>query len=471
MARKTKSKKILRYHLFLTVSVTVAYVVLGLAAGSKILINDVKHKARVAGSTVSAMVRVFGAPDKPSVEVEVGCNESEAPYVYLSWDEDEDATAFDIYRGGSELMLDVTDNYYTDENVTIGLDYEYYVVARGPGGTSDASETVTANVGSCPISGYEGVAVTIFDGTSVSGWDDPYSSDRTPTFSGITSIPSADINIYIDDEIEIYATTEANENGSWQWTAPVDLSYGSHILYLVSNDPLNSAISYSGNFSFRTTEEEDDDSGGGGSSSRHKKKKKSTKTSTVSAPAVSTLSRVSEKPFDFEVDLNVPSLVQGVAVGEKAYRGENLEIIANIGEVSETNDSAEIVYEFFPSGQETSYEFSDLVSLQGGERIKKNFLVPYDWELGKYKLQVSIISNGTVVSRDAYFTLEDRPIIDLGNTLIMKVELISNLGWLLVLCLIVLLIISGMVIWEHHLANGALFHVTGRFLKGKGYIS
>ncbi|MDQ1283979.1 MAG: hypothetical protein QG620_327 [Patescibacteria group bacterium] len=479
--RTINLEKLFKLHLALTGFFMAAYLLSGYFLGWGALLSDINQKGRVAGVTVSAVVKVFGPPDPPVLAASAGCDGQNQPYVYLSWNEEDDATSYDIHRGGAELMSGLLDNYYTDESAGNGVNYSYTVTAVGPMGNA-VSDPVSVASMNCSQNAIPEISITTFRGKNVASYHGiPSTTDRTPSFSGSTSIANAVINIEIHSGPIIYAETGANSNGFWQWTPGVNLSRVTHTIYVTAVDPQDPSVTASTSLVFKIKEEEEE------SEDDEEEDEETSETSSVveSVPLVPIQEREdkdleveteiekesAEKPFDFDVELQGETYIRGVEISEEAYRGENLDAKILFNKEAEKYGQAEIIYVI--SGSDgLSEEFRDRIDFAGGLSWGKKIPLSYKLKTGKYKLQVNVTVGETTVSHEGYFILKDRSVIKIGaGTLITMTDIMSNLGWLVFLAILILLILLMLTAWEHHLTKQALFHITERFLKRKRYIN
>ena len=479
MAKKKKSriKKFIKIQLFITGVIFFLYLALGYRAGWGILFADVAHKGRVAGATISILVRAYGPPSQPTVIATPACTSQHSAYIKLQWGLDQDATEYDVYRDGAELMLGLTENSFDDLNVTNDTSYSYYVVAKGPKGTA-TSDDAEATATKCPSVTNPEVIIEILQSKNVRNLDNvPEIIQRKPLFQGQTNIPYAIVKLEVQSGVVIYATTQANANGYWQWSPPIELPYGIHKLYVTAVDPSDPDVIASTLFVFKIKKTEKEES---------EKSKAETTASTTSSPSASIqpkspaaekenqtaeVPKENQKPFEFEMEFKNQEYIKGVSINEEAYRGENLEVKVSFTDVVQENQTISLKYTLASLDQETLVEYNDNIKINSGREITRKIPLSYNLALGKYKLQVSATIGNTTVSHESYFILKDRPILKLGMTYIAYTDLVSNLGWLISVSLLILLFFGAAALWEHHLARRALFQITGKVLKKKGFIN
>jgi hypothetical protein len=478
----TKKKQKVRKGLYFSFCVTgmlfVFYATVGFFAGWNIVFSDLESKGRVAGTMVSAVVKVFDFPDPPVLSASAGCDAQNRSYVSLSWPVEDDATSYDVYRNEEELEVGLLDNFYTDENVNGQGQHSYYVVAVGPMGTA-SSESVSIAVEDCSDVFTPQISVMTFENRNVSSYGSiPKTKDRRSTFSGTTNIPFANITIQIHSGPIVYGSTQANGNGFWQWTPPVSLSRDTHTAHITATDPEDPSISATTNFVFQIEKKGDDDSEDDDSDDEEEKEEISTVLvpgGTSSVPSQEGEGKkeelVREKPFDFQFELEGESLTRGVFISEEAYRGESLEVEILFNEEARKFEEMEIVYVF---SNETGLvsELREKINIGQDLSHRKKLALSHRWKVGKYKLQVSAIFGDVTVSHEGYFFLKDRPIIVTpGGMILTWADVLRNLSRVIIFSLFVLLVFFALICREHFLAKRAFFQITEKFLKRKGYIN
>ena len=123
--KKNKFGKILKNHFLLTAAIIAFYISLGYVSGWDLLAGDLKNKKQVAGSTVSALMRIIGPPVTPVLNGNSLCSVENEPYIRLNWNADPDADEYDLYRNKELLMTGITDNFFSDPSVSKNKKYTY----------------------------------------------------------------------------------------------------------------------------------------------------------------------------------------------------------------------------------------------------------------------------------------------------------------------------------------------------------
>ena len=66
------------------------------------------------------------------------------PSVYLYWPSVSGASTYETYRNGTQLSTGYSQNYFTNTSGLVpGQTYQYHVIARGPGGATQSTNTLT----------------------------------------------------------------------------------------------------------------------------------------------------------------------------------------------------------------------------------------------------------------------------------------------------------------------------------------
>jgi hypothetical protein len=441
------------------------------------LLNDFKNKIDVAGATISTVVRIWGPPAKPVVSGQSLCNEDGEAYINLNWEEDENATSYDVYRDDEEILLGMTNNYFNDLVPILDQEHSYYVVAKGPAGIS-TSDSINILTEVCQID-IPTISLNLIDGNILNeNGGITKTNEKRPFFQGQTSIPNINLKIEIDSSLILQGTTYSNNSGYWQWQTPSNLDYGMETIYVSVLE--GEEIISSESWIFEIVEEEEDEisdedeendedseindgiyfideiSGNDYQSEKQELKEED-------------ISRI-EEDFDFNMKIRNQAYIEGVSMKEDFYRGENMELIILINNNINNAEKANINYKIYSLDQKNVFDHSEEVSLKNINKIIKKIYLPYDMELGKYKIQISMKVNDVIVSHENYFILKDRPVIKIGSTYLTYQNLISNVGWILFLFLLLFLFLILFIIWEYRLSQGAINQITSKFLKKKGFV-
>lgn len=126
------------------------------------------------------------------------CSDS-YPQVTLNWDASENTDYYTVYRNGS-LLVNTEDTTYTDAYPSVEVDtyYPYYVIAYGPGGASDPSETQGIRTGYC-LPSTPSITLLTTDCQSLSpinniSWSDdiPFNTTDYKIYRNTSDVPPAD---------------------------------------------------------------------------------------------------------------------------------------------------------------------------------------------------------------------------------------------------------------------------------------
>ncbi|MFA6183669.1 MAG: Ig-like domain-containing protein [Parcubacteria group bacterium] len=456
--------KIFKLQLWITILFFLAYAVSIIFGGREVFLSDLINKKKVAGATVSAMVRIFGPPEKPLVSVLAHCNGAGLSVISLNWSNAVDATSYDIYRNGEEIANGLVDNFYLDNNIAEESNYSYYVIARGPAGiaTSDTSDVLSQK---CVIPEIPFVSIGIFEGKNLSNISGtPTTNNRKPIFSGSTNFENSLVEIKVLGNQSVFSSTQSNQNGFWQWAPLSKLSWGNYIIYVQILDSGNGNVLATNELYFKIKEDKSD---GDEKSNSHKQ------TNNLGEIGFDIFDRTEpSKPFDFDISLENEVFIKGVTMVGEAYRGENIKAIIDFDSVNANNIPIEVSYALMDPDRKIVAQYLDKIILKEGLILEKSIALPFDLKLGKYKLKISTTVNNITVSNESSFILKDRPILKIGaNTTISLNDLVSNLGWLAVASTSFLSFFSLLALWEYHLYKRATFHITENILKRKKFIN
>jgi len=478
---KVKGKKIIKIfkiQFWVTVFIFIAYGAVIVIGGKDVFLSELNNKRSVAGASVSALIRIIGPPKKPLISISTACTAQGNSYVDLIWGSDEDSNEYDIYRGGEELMKALNKSSFKDLNVMNNNTYSYYVVAKGSQGTT-ISDGVSIKTGECPAPIIPKITAEIISGKNVRAENISEISQRKPFFQGKVNIPYAIINLEIHSSQIIYATVRANINGYWQWSSPVDISYGLHTLYIEAIDPNNPNIVASAVVLFDIIKDEEDD--------KKETEKKESQVTKFNEDGFSSennfiidsdgkkeknIQQTGDRPLDFDISLENGSYIRGVNMAEEAYRGESIKATVEFIKMILKDKQANVSYSLINQDNKIVGQYFDEVVLSDGLILEKIISLPLDLELGKYKIRVSVTVDNTTVSQEYYFMVKDKPILKVGaNMYISYNDFVSNLGWLFIFSTLFLFVFSCLALWEHHLCKQSLFYITEKFLKRSGFIN
>jgi hypothetical protein len=453
-----KRKKILhlaaKIHASITLLAILLYTTLGVFGGPEFFLRDFsnKYKAIAATGQVTLSLRVVGPPIKPVVSAVASCDGSD-PVVNLDWEETNDTDNYDIYRNTLPLIAGITDTEYQDTNVQPLMNYDYYVIANGPYG-STASDVVSVSTPECFISTTPTCVIQTINGKNFSSYHEtPQLTDRTPRFSGTTNMANALITIDIIGETNIHATLYANSNGYWAWTVPDELKFGSYDIFVTATDPGDPTKTASDTKKFKIVEEE------------HEKKPPSIP--PVTPPKVQppiTPPEIHPIEGEIRVEVNNPE--------KTVYTGEDLQTTLKIKIDNKETRDMEVTYTITDKDGNVIMTWTEKVSVTEEKTIDKNVTLPKLIKAGAYKIEVkSNLDDKLLVSED-YFQVKEKVILKLGGgTTVTLTQIMENLSWLIIFSLLFLLLFLILLIIEHHLSKQAIFHITEEYLRDKGLIS
>lgn len=458
---KGKMLKFFKIQLWITTLIFLAYLIVAFGQGENFFVNDLKTKKAVAGSVVTAMIRIFGTPNQPVITIQTGCNNQNNSYIRLDWEIEDDATFYDVCRNGSELAINLVDNFYLDNNVLSGNIYQYSVVARGPAGEA-TSESFSVRAISCgePIL-IPFVRINSFLGKAIDNQGEIIKTEKEKIFfGGVTNIENALIKIEIRGERDIYAETWANQNGFWDWESLVNIPQGFYTVYIRAVSQDNPSIEADCFLSFiirdKETDEEKDE--------ENIPTYKAIDDYRKSYPE-------KQKPFDFDLSMENTIYIKGVSVNEEAYRGENLVVNLEFSDVTLENRPMEVTYILIDPSRKVVSEFTERVVLKKNMILEKNIPLGYEFELGRYNLKINATIDKMTIGHEGFFELKDRPILKIGTgAYITYSDIVNNLGWLAIVSTSFLGFFSILAFWEHHLYERGFFHITEKTLRKRGFI-
>jgi len=148
--------------------------------------------------------------------------------VALAWGSVSGATGYDVYRNGLKLASTASPAY-TDNAVTNGTQYSYYVIATSASSTSGASATVTATP-AAPVAGAPtGLSGVGGDQTATLTWNVVAGAQSYNVYRNGTKIKSVTGNTYTDSGLTnsvaySYTVTVVTAAGESAQSAPVQVT-------------------------------------------------------------------------------------------------------------------------------------------------------------------------------------------------------------------------------------------------------
>lgn len=478
--RKHHIRRIAKIHGLVTAGFVLAYLLAGFLLGKNVFVADLQNKY-FAGFAISATVRVWGPPSAPDITLAPVCSGGNS-YILVDWDADENATSFDVFRNGEELITGLATSSYQDHNVQDQTGYSYYVIARGPEGEeASLEESVETSDCSIPLADPE-IRVTRFEDLDLTSYSQtPTTNDQRPEFYGTSNIANGTVRVEAYSSPAIVATTTTNSNGYWSWTPASNLSFGLITAYFTVIDPLDASRTDTTVLTFRIEEEEEEDdeedddeeeeeSSSETGSGEQAEDGISQTGQTGEADQEHDQERETESPGLFEqapIDLSLriseidAVRVQGTDLGTQVYPGYAMSFEVTVASFKGADSGRKpiFVYSILDSNGEEVYRVAEERDVAQGQVFSKKIVLPSDLEPGKYKLRIEAIVGEFSVSEERYFQVEESPIISFkSNVIDLATGLFSDLGWIVIIAILILLIliILAIVEWRIHQSREAL---------------
>jgi hypothetical protein len=475
--KKTKFHIVVKIHSIITMFVFVAYVCSGVLLGPDLLLNDVKDKYAFAASSTSSVglsLWVAGPPEIPVLEGYSQCDMGNLA-IWLNWTGLHDVTNHDLYRDGEILVSGLTTNSYNDTNISQNSSYTYYVISNGPMGMAQ-SDPITVSTGTCepPPPPDPTCNIGTFAGINLSQHSGILRTEKTtPAITGTTNMANAQISIEIFPGPIASVSTVANNNGYWYWSVPTPLALGSYTLVVVARDPDDQLRSKTTSMQFEIFEsEDDDDDDDQGEDNNNQGENNNTQPSTQTNPQESSRGEVtppaSTEKVKEEISLEIRNNEKTVLRGQKLFTRAVFVGIDGGAFI----EGAELKYQIIDMKGMVLHEAKeDNVSVKSGV-VEKDLPIPVSLGPGKYKLSIILLKGDKVLGAEDFFLIKDLPFTGLsGGVLLMNENLVSNLGWVM-LILLVMLVVFLLLLWiEHGLYMHALGNVVDDDLDRKGMIS
>jgi hypothetical protein len=428
------------------------YILAGLFWDSDFFARDFRNKlAEVRGVKISVLIA--GDPDKPVVSSETGCSGT-IPYIKLFWNVNPLASSFTIEKNGNTLATGITELEYTDESPETGIVNSYVVTAVGSNGSNVSSDLVEKTAAECavvePGGGEEDedeedeekadptCKIKTIDAKNIQQLVLPIViQNNLPTFAGNTNIKRAKMRVVISGQAAVVSHFRANQNGFWRWQTPVELPNGTYEIKVTATDPEESA--------------------------RHKTDSLAFQINIPEKTPEKTEVKIEEKiPFDFELEVQNP--------GKTVYGGEDLNIRLIFSKIENFSpQSEEIVYSITDPNGIKILEISDNALVKDGQEIFKKINLSKLLKVGKYKISARIQwRNSNIFAEDEFF-LKEKPLFSLMAKEVYLIDILSGLGWIILLFLILLIIFLLLLFLEHRLTEDAEIQITQNILADKGF--
>lgn len=481
-----KVRKWMRLHVILTAIVFGVYFLAAFFYSPYFFLSDIQAKIHALADTVAVTARVLDAPMQPIATATATCDTSVGVLsVDLDWPTDENSYTYDIFRDGDPLVTGLTDSSYEDTNVSIGMSYDYYVIANGPMGPGSATSDVVsvATPSECEIAlpdpTGEIITLDILNITEQSGAS--RITDQTPLISGTTNIPFAVVDIVIHSDMIVVLQTIANGNGYWEVQVLVELSLGSHTIYLTVTDPDDSSRTATHSIDFIVEQiaqviDDDDDDDDNGSGSSRKKKSRSTSTTTVvqepdKSPAKPSSSDDKVMPVTIPVDFlfhisdENRTVIQGQSV--------NTEILITRLDEKYIEYSSLIRYSVTDEDGVVAITVDrNMDGLKLNQKVQESISIPAGLKKGQYVLRAELIIGEFDIIRSVEFSIVELPLFDLGSGFVITYpQFVRNIGWVAFISLFSMSSWSLLWIREYWLYTHARRYIAERNLAGKGFIA
>lgn len=416
-----------------------------------LLSYDMRQKFRaLALDTITVTATVLDPPVAPMVTAVADCDESNGTLrVDLDWGDDVNSISYDVDRDSAPLVAGLSNSLYRDTLLALATTYQYTVTANGPMGpgfatsapvsvTTPALCEITAPAPAVTIVSFAGRNIDSYNGT-------PRVSNRRPIFSGTTSMANATIVVSIGNSF--IAEFSANSNGYWEWKPPYGVSFGNHIFTVTATDPGDTSRQATASLRFDILRRDD----AGGASQND--------TTTTSMIGKDSLVRA---PLSFALSVN-----------QSVFQGENIQTKIVIEKVVEKYSNITIPIRYSVAGQDGAVVFTETrsVSIESGTVLFESFLVPLYVSPGEYFVQAEALLDTLSVSRKASFSVQELPLIRLSSGATLSyADIIRQLGWVVLLSLILFFIWLALFIREFGLYLQGDGEVTEYDLKKAGYI-
>jgi hypothetical protein len=454
--RKRILRRLTKFHGAVTAGFLLIYLLTALFTDPRFLIRDFKDKFAQAAN-VTATLRIYGPPEKPVVTATTDCDNT-SPYVNLDWNDTTDTDNYDLNRNALPLITGLTDSEYSDENVNRETSYTYQVIANGPLGNT-ASDDVIATTGECPEQEDATCTIRTMNGKKISSYSGtPQINDQTPKFTGTTNIENADIDIRVESETIISASTTANDNGYWSWTTTEDLDFGSHKIRVTATDPDDESYSETDNLTFKVVPEE-------------------TAVPLPPAPPSPPIQPPQETPPSAETPQEPEALPPPPPVEMSlevknpeitVYSGRDLETETIIKNTDGTKKDLVITYVIYDSNDNIISTNEVTVTLENDRELSNAIKIPRLAKPGKYRIEAKIRDGDNIISDEKYFEIKEVPLINLGSGMTMTLtQIMQKISWTIIILSLILLFFLILLGYEHRLAKKALFHITENILKSR----
>ena len=250
----------------------------------------------------------------------------------------------------------------------------------------------------------------------------PSYSTQNPTFQGTTSIKNAIVFLEIHSYQIIRATTYADSQGHWSWTATEAISPGQHELFTTAQDPQNPTNTAKSQLNFYV-----------------EPTAKAKQSSVSSAQGLITSPDLKEGTL-FDVLVMIPTQFKAIAPGDDLVA--NIKLI-NFGSSGNPVDVS-VEYTVENAQGEIIMQSSQTVAVATQLSVLKTFNTNQSLPEGQYKLTVRVPSKDVIATASDVFEVKGPPILAVGVT--GKVDITSIFQTLFIL----LFMFTLVAYWEYN---------------------
>ena len=281
----------------------------------------------------------------------------------------------------------------------------------------------------------------------------PITKKKTPIFSGTTNVSNAQIQAEISTpsaKRKVISSFTANENGYWFWPVRGQMKKGMKTLYVKSVDPSDSNRFGTCSLRFKV-----------GKAYKKKQLRKCT-----GATLVQSLSVPPDYNFSEFLDLQFSGPEKFV------FAGDDINFKVNLEKAFPAMTSEQkIVFQLVDSQNNSVYQEEKKISPEKDRKIFDSFRVPPYVGSGQYKVITQLMEGDKIITAEKSIEIKEKPIIKLSsNWSLTYIQLLSSLGWIVIILLSLALIFFGLLGLEYHFSQYAVLQVTEKELKNKGYI-
>jgi hypothetical protein len=152
--------------------------------------------------------------------------------------------------------------------------------------------------------------------------------------------------------------------------------------------------------------------------------------------------------------------------------GENLDLEIGLKNITpEKNYEEKVEFNILNNENNSIWTSTETIDFSQKPTIEEKVPIPKLTPSGNYKLTAEINYQGKTIAGEDFFTVKEVPVVSIGSTTLTSIQVMRGLGWMLWLMVLLLLIFLSMLGIEHHLSEGAVFHITEEYLSKRGFIS